>query len=387
MVNMQQTNTDKNLASGGEICQPPHGNNIDNIDPIPKQCCDDQWPSQKWVPTQPPLDWRKPQSLYQLGLGQSGNCDPIQTGQLINDLDTPNRNVIYRYARGIRGCDEAMLDTFRQTMVIDDQGKAHVVDLIWASQEKAVDFLLQDNIRKGNSLVVDRIRLPIMAIWNNGISYDMTRFTYQKAYTLMPWLVKGNTCEIPPIACAGDPPNTMCEPACDPNLIPPTDVAGCKAGFTQQEKYPNDTYFGVTRGIPLNITYTLYIWTLYEEDMNQILESCISKFSPCAYLNIKGVWWEVIVTLDSLANNIDIEPGDAKVRVLKYQLNMTAKTYLPQPIYRFKEPKPQLCPLTDLNCFPPQQTPMPLMSDEEMQGQINELRKSLAELEQSISSK
>jgi hypothetical protein len=110
-----------------------------------------------------------------------------------------------------------------------------------------------------------------------------------------------------------------------------------------QEKFKKDTFFGVTRGIPLNISYTLYIWTMYQEDMNQILEQCFLKFSPVAYIRVRGVWWEVIVTLDSTANNIDIEPGDNKLRVMKYQLNMTAKTYLPQPIYRLKELPPSIC--------------------------------------------
>ena len=234
MVNMQDQNNDKSLTSGPSECQPPNANNSNNIDPVPKQC-GDNWPSQKRVAKQPPFDWKKPPSLYKLGIGQSGNCDPIQTGQLLNDLDTPNREVIYRYARGIRGCDEAMLDMFRQTIVIDDQSKSHIVPLIWASQEKAVDFLLQDNVRKGNSNVVDRIRLPIMAIWNSGISFDQARFTYQKAYSLIPWLVQPNVC---------DP---KCEGVCDPELTPPTDVAKCSAGFTQQEKYPKDTYYGVQR--------------------------------------------------------------------------------------------------------------------------------------------
>ena len=236
---------------------------------------------------------------------------------------------------------------FRNLIVLDEQGKQHTVPIIWASQEKAVAAILQDNVRKDASLVVDRIRLPICAVWNSGISFDQTRFTYQKAYSLLPFL-------------------------------------GANPGFFKQEKYVKDTIFGVTRGLPVDITYNLYIWTLYEEDMNQILEQVLLKFSPIAYLQIKGVYWEVIVTLDGTTNNIDLEPGDAKVRVLKYQINMTAKSYIPQPIYRLKEMPESICSFRD----PQAEIDKPnfmAMSDEEIKNSLEELKKSVIELEKSIS--
>ena len=363
MTNMKDVSSEQSLTQ----CQDRDNKNPVNIDAVPKQCSDDDWPSQKRVPRQPPRDWRQVPYIPNTKLGQTGNCDPIQTGQIINDLDTPNREVVYRYARGIRANDEAMLDTFRNIKVIDDQGQEHTVPIIWASQEKAVDMILQDNVRKDNSLVVDRIRLPIMAIWNAGMTPDMTRFTYQRAYSLLPWLSKD-----------GSP------------------------GFTQQEKYKKDTFFGVTRGWPVNISYTLYIWTLYEEDMNQILEQCFLKFSSVAYLQVKGVYWEVIVTLDGTANNMELEPGDAKVRVFKYQLNMTAKSYIPQPIFRLKK-LPTICdpnarpddliyPRTPmapdpLNQTIPEDIPMntlETMSDEDMLKAIAEARNNLAEIEKSL---
>src|SRR5207249_1050089 len=88
--------------------------------------------------------------------------------------------------------------------------------------------------------------------------------------------------------------------------------------------------------IPIDVGYTLTAWTLYTEDMNQILEQIISKFSPVAYIRIRGVVWEVMVKLDSIANNLDTEPGDQAIRVIKFQFNITAETYIPQPIARKK---------------------------------------------------
>jgi hypothetical protein len=294
---MKEQNTERSLVD----CQPlPPFPDFINIDPPPINC-PEQPPTQKGVPVRPQPSWLEPQTLKKSGVGQHQLCDPIQTGQIINDLDTPNRNVIYRYTKALRGADEAMLDMFRNMVVIDEQGKAHPVPIVWGSQEKAVAAILQDNVRKDNSLVVDRIRLPIMAIHQSGVEQDLNRFVYQKAIDYLREARPDH-----------------------------------KPGFTTNEKYERDTIFGVTRGMPVNVSYTLYAWTLYWEDMNQLLEQVILKFSPVAYIQVRGVHWESIVKLDSMANNMDTEPGDNKLRVLKFQFNMTAQTYIPQPIIRKK---------------------------------------------------
>ena len=70
--------------------------------------------------------------------------------------------------------------------------------------------------------------------------------------------------------------------------------------------------------------------------MNQILEQILLKFSPIAYISVRGVQWETIVKLDSIANNLEVEPGDQNLRVVKFQFNLTAQTYIPQPIVRRK---------------------------------------------------
>jgi hypothetical protein len=341
MTNMKDANLEKSLVD----CETKELTNSINIDPVPQRCADDGWPSQKRVAERPSTDWKLKPTRRKLGVGQSGICDPIMTGQILNDLDTPNREVVYRYTRALRGADEAMLDLFRNTVVLDEEGKSHIVPILWASQEKAVNAILQDNVRKDNSLVVDRIRLPIMAIWANQLTLDQTRFTYQKAISLMEWL--------------------------DPDGV---------AGFTLQEKFQKDTIFGVTRGLPININYTLYVWTLYIEDMNQIVEQVMLKFSPVAYIRVRGVWWEVIVTMDGTANNLDIEPGDAKLRVIKYQFNMTAKTYIPQPITRLKPPLPNPCvsPCENIE----EESPLANLPPEEFERTLKEIEKQVKNLKQ-----
>lgn len=270
--------------------------------PIPY--CPDDDSCSKGVTTSSDLSWVEKFTFKDTGLGQSNLCDPMQTGQIINDqgLDQPNRTTIYRYSKAIRGCDEAMRNMFEDLVVIDKQMKAHAIPIIWATQEKAVTMLLQENVRKDNSLVVDRIKLPILAIYSSDFQYNQNRYVYHKALNYL----RGLTPD-------GRPGHTIKENPQSPTV---------------------DTVFGHARGIPLDIGYTLYAWTLFEEDMNQILEQVVLKFSPIAYIKVRGVPWETIVKLDSIANNVDIEPGDNAQRVFKYEFKFTVETYIPQPLTR-----------------------------------------------------
>jgi hypothetical protein len=272
-----------------------------NYDSVPKQCHDTGEPSQDRVDGTWE-SWLKEHSPNQkTGFGHHGQCDPMMTGQIINDPRQPNPNVVYRYARAIRGADEAMLTLFRDpaVVVLDEQGKAHNVPVIWGSQEKAVAAILQENVRKDSTLVVDRIRLPILSLYQSDMNYNQDRYTYSMAKNF------------------GSRPD------------------GTPA-FTVSEKSERDTVFGVTRGVPVDISYTLYGWTMYQEDMNQIVEQIFTKFNPVAYINIRGINWEVIAKLDSFGNNVDTDPGDQAIRIMKFQFNMTLESYIPQPISRHK---------------------------------------------------
>jgi hypothetical protein len=190
---------------------------------------------------------------------------------------------------------------FSDLIVLDEAGKTFNVPIIWATQEKAVAYIIQENVRKDESLVVDRIRLPMLAINASNYNFNQDRYVYHKA---VDYLRSSRT--------------------------------GWKPGFTVSERYDRDTIFGVSRGIPLDINYTLYAWTLYEEDMNQILTQIVTKFSPMAYIRVRGISWEIGVKLDSIANNVDTEPGDQAVRVFKYQFQFTAESFVAQPIVRKK---------------------------------------------------
>src|SRR5690242_19822892 len=126
-------------------------------------------------------DWIDNLNNKNVGLGNPNFCDPMQTGQIVDDLDMPNRNVVYRYSKAIRACDEAVMGLFKNLVVIDNDGKAHAVPIIWATQEKAVLFQMAENVRKDESLVVDRIKLPMMAIYSNSFQFNQERYIYHKA--------------------------------------------------------------------------------------------------------------------------------------------------------------------------------------------------------------
>ena len=289
--------SDNNLNPCNDLNYPEDNINFDPMNPY----CGEQEPSLNDVSNGNDYAWNEPSKFEKEGYGIPVWCDPMLTGQIVNELENPNRNVIYRNHRSIRGCDEAIKKLFGNIVVIDEDSKAHRVPIIWASQERAVAAILQNNVRKDNTLVVDRIRLPILSVFQSDLQVDISRYVYHMATeNYYPGILNGN-----------------------------------KPSFTNQEKYPFDTVFGLARGIPVDIGYTLYAWTKYEEDINQINTQIITKFSPNAYIRVDGIRLEIPVMLDAVLNNIDTDPGE-KDRVIKYQYNLTVKTYIPQPIKRNK---------------------------------------------------
>lgn len=275
-------------------------NDCNEIPPVQTSRNDEKAPDGCPGPEGLGLGWLEKHASSKVGIGKEAQCDPMQTGQIVEDLKNPERQVIYRYSKSLRGCDEAIVDLFSNVVVIDEDGKAHKVPIIWGTQERAVAWMLQDNVRKDGSLVVERIRLPMLAVYSSGMEFDQTRYTYHKALDFM---------------------------RTRPDKKP---------GLHAKEKYERDTVFGVARGIPVNKTYNLIAWTMYMEDIDQILEQILLKFSPVAYIRVRGVNWETVVSLDSIANNVDYEPGDQNQRIIKFEFNLTARAYIPQPMVRNK---------------------------------------------------
>jgi hypothetical protein len=251
------------------------------------------------------------------GLGEPNYCDPMLTGKIVDDPELPalppDRDVVYRYAKGFRSIDEAVKKLFMNIDVIDDEGKVFRVPVQWGSQERAVAAIVQANVRKDDTGVVDRLVLPMLSIYTSDYNLPRERYIYHKAIDYKRGKVWFDTRGNRLGAIGGSP------------------------GMTHQERRPNDTVLGVTRGLPVDLGYTITIWTAFWEDMNQILEQITNKFSPVAYIRLQGVTnWENTVRIDSISNNLDLEPGDINKRVFKFQIHVTAESYIPQPIVRRK---------------------------------------------------
>lgn len=278
-----------------ENCPDPNPLGPDlNIDPPPPFChVPTNVPSQRTVAYQGQEPCQDEDRL-----GVKGNCDEMQLGHIVGDPQEaardPSRETITRYSRVLKACDQAVLDLFGDVKVIDDVGTDHAVPIIMKSPERAVAWILQENVRKDNTGVVNRIRLPIMSLYRSGIALQLQRYTYHRA---MDWHRR-----------------------LDPNGRP---------GLTSMDR---KTVYGTAMGIPVDLSYDLNCWTLYVEDMNQILEQVLLKMSSLAYIRVQGVPQETVVKLGNVQNTSEAEPGDKKNRVVKYQFSLTVETYIPQPL-------------------------------------------------------
>lgn len=230
-------------------------------------------------------------------LGFAPQGDPMTRGKITNDMeDGPNRDVIYRHARSIDGCHQAVQDLFNDIVILDDDGTKYPVPIMYGSQERAVLHIVQNSIRKDNTLVIDRPVLPLMAIHHSGgVTFRKEHYVYHKAMRYQ-------------------------KVAVQPGLM--------------QEIRERDTVFGFSMGIPVNLDYKLIVWTKSTVDLYTIVEQIYPRITPGGTVKVKGVPWEVLVKLDSDGNNINYEPGDKEIGVRKWEFNFHAETWLVQPIAR-----------------------------------------------------
>lgn len=230
---------------------------------------------------------------YKYKLGSAFHCDPKTTGEIVNSINkNPNRKIINKYPLAVKSLVEGMEDLFSNIVVLDEEGNQHKVPILFASRERAVDFITQENVRKDNTGVVDRITLPIMSLWMNSFAFASDRYTYHWAEMFF--------------------------------------------NERMSELRKDDTAFKQSRGIPVDIGFQLDAWTYFIEDMLQILESVALKFSPIAYIRTRGNKWITAVKLDSIDQNVDLEPGNTNLRMIKFTFNFTAEHYIPQPASRYK---------------------------------------------------
>jgi len=277
------------------------------VDLAPPYCrddrgnCEDNSASLKDVPGQAE-SWIEEFTLDPMGNGEAVDCDPMLRGHIVNgQTGHHDRNAVYRYSKSLRGTDEAVTKLFSDIVVQDTKSQWFNVPIMWGTQEKAVMAIIGKNYRNDPTLVVDAVKLPLMSIHASNYEVDMKRYTYHKAVNYLRDYKQN-----------------------------------WRPGFMVKERRDNDTVYGVSRGLPVNIGYELMVWTAYQEDIVQIMEQVIPKVSPMGYIRVRGAGWEIPVRLESMSNNIEYEPGDQSTRVIKFQFNLVAETYIAQPITRKK---------------------------------------------------
>lgn len=208
-----------------------------------------------------------------------------------------SRSIMTSYSRSLRGCDQAVLDEFRGLDVWLPDGERKKIPIIWGSQEKAVAIAMSDAIDK-SQIRIDRIKLPMLAIAAGDLSFAPERFTYHQNIR---WLRDRES----------------------------------RMAYGTEKRF-GDTVYGKSRGLPVDKNYTLFAWTRYIEDMNQVVEQIILKFSPIITIEVPGVHWEVILKLDGVSNTLSPEIGDSAIRIVKFEFSFHAETYISRGIVRGK---------------------------------------------------
>lgn len=219
----------------------------------------------------------------------SGPINPsVQRPSLV---PTSERDYVKRYSRIFRAANSAVLKLFSDVQILGPNDELSAVPTRFGTPERAVAALVSEaSSPEGN---VQRVKLPAMALSPLGIEFDQTRFTFHEAW-MSGW------------------------------------------GGRVHEARKDDVQLDATRGLPVTLSYSLLAWTKYVEDMYQIIEQVVLKFSPVAYVHVQGAAFESIVKIDSQTNNIEAEVGDDRPRVIKHEFSLSLETYAPQPMRRRK---------------------------------------------------
>ncbi len=212
----------------------------------------------------------------------------------------PNTNIgrqyIFGYTKCIRNTNLAVMDLFSDiTILNDNDNQLYSVPIIFGTQEKAAIYAFGEQFaanpeRKENGLV-DRIRIPIVALMLKDINFDEKRYIYHEAKRKM---------------------------------------------FYGQEKINHDIVYRFAKGIPVNFTYNIILWAKYYEHLMQMVEQIMQKFSPIAYINVEGIYWETPVKITGSNSNINEDVADRQVRILKYIFSFVVEGHIMQPIKKDK---------------------------------------------------
>jgi len=223
-----------------------------------------------FIPT--PTGSTDPSSVHDI----PSNNDNFKTRELevrkqISEMTKASHNISSMYKETLR----SVIASFNDIVTIDGDGKEKDVKVIVANPERPVAKLVQEN----------NITLPIISVFKNITDNDQKRGRY------------------------------------DSVLI--------------HEKMWSDEKQRAIRVVsfaprPVNIKYNLNVWTKYVEDMDQILEQIRIKFNPEMNIPTKfGTLTKASLESESLLGAFNV--ADKEDRVIKRQLEIIVRTYIPNP--------------------------------------------------------
>lgn len=216
--------------------------------------------------------------------------DSIQHG-LLSQTASINPHYIKRYQNFFTKLDRAMVLAFADLQVLDQGGVPMRVPTVFGTQEKIVYAIFADNSAQDPNQY-SRIRLPICAIIPNGsISLDVERYMFHEAK----WY-----------------------------------------DYRGTERRPNDIVYGLSTGIPISRGYQLTIMTRYAEDMNQLLEIALQRFSQTFEIRIGNSPRPTQVIFEGCDTNFGDDRDPERVHLYTATISMLAQTWLPQPVVRKK---------------------------------------------------
>ena len=85
---------------------------------------------------------------------------------------------------------------------------------------------------------------------------------------------------------------------------------------------------------PVDVVYSIAIWSKYRENLDQIIEQLLLEFNPSKVINTKFNHYTKAFLLTEEDNSIE-SVEDGQDRVLKKVYNIVVETYIPQPAFRF----------------------------------------------------
>ena len=85
--------------------------------------------------------------------------------------------------------------------------------------------------------------------------------------------------------------------------------------------------------VPVNITYSINLWTKYMEDMDQLSQNIRVKFNPSMKL-VTPFTDNLKVFLKDESNNSSLVDGDREDRLIRKSFSVDAEFYIPSPKFK-----------------------------------------------------